>query len=98
MTQEQAMHTQHGDILHYGECKIIVGRRGGQTSRIEAWRVSGQCRTWKTRPTELYLPIKHGLYTNHYVTERSMAMFHLESECSPTVIQKIHGPMAKEVA
>ena len=95
MTQEQAMTARLGDILHYGECKTIVGKRGGQTRRIEAWRVSGLYRTWETRPIKFLLPIQHGLYTHHHVTERSMALFHLESECQPTVVQKVPRPHAK---
>lgn len=27
-------------------------------------RVSGKCKTWKTRPTEFSLPVKFGLYTS----------------------------------
>lgn len=31
-------------------------------------RVNGACKTWKTRPAEFRLPVKHGLYDCFYVT------------------------------
>jgi hypothetical protein len=36
-------------------------------------RVNGACKVWKTRPEEFKLPVKHGLYTCFYVTERNAA-------------------------
>lgn len=32
-------------------------------------RVNGKCQTWKTRPDEFKLPVKHGLKTCFYITE-----------------------------
>jgi len=32
-------------------------------------RVSGQCKTWKTRPDEFRIPVKYGMYENGYLTE-----------------------------
>jgi hypothetical protein len=32
-------------------------------------RVNGKCRTWKTRPGEFRLPVKHGLRDCFYITE-----------------------------
>ena len=37
------------------------------TNRISRVRVSGQCKTWKTRPDDFRLPIKYGLYENSAV-------------------------------
>ena len=34
-------------------------------------RVNGKCKTWKTRPEDFRLPIKHGLYKHYYVTPES---------------------------
>lgn len=31
------------------------------------WRSNGKCKTWKTRPEEFKLPIKHGLYSYRYI-------------------------------
>lgn len=32
-------------------------------------RVNGQCRTWKTRPEQFSLPVKHGLKQCFYINE-----------------------------
>jgi len=32
-------------------------------------RVSGACKTWKTRPGDFQLPVKHGLYDSGYITQ-----------------------------
>ncbi len=42
-----------------------------QQGRISRCRVSGKCRTWKTRPEDFMLPIKYGLYESHYVLNLS---------------------------
>jgi hypothetical protein len=31
-------------------------------------RVSGKCKTWKTRPDDFKLPVKYGLYESGYLT------------------------------
>lgn len=31
-------------------------------------RAMGKCQTWKTRPDEFKLPVKHGLYQSFYIT------------------------------
>lgn len=36
-------------------------------------RVNGRCKTWKTRPEEFRLPVKHGLKTCFYITDCSGA-------------------------
>lgn len=32
-------------------------------------RAMGKCQTWKTRPNEFKLPVKHGLYQSFYITQ-----------------------------
>jgi hypothetical protein len=34
-------------------------------------RVNGACKTWKTRPNEFRLPVKHGLKSCFYITEEN---------------------------
>ena len=36
-------------------------------------RSNGQCKTWKTRPDEFKLPVKHGLYDYFYITQENAA-------------------------
>lgn len=69
----------HCTVRH--ECQKTVGPRGGETLTITRCRVSGGCQTWKTRPDEFRLPVKHGLYESGEITERNAADFHLASEC-----------------
>ena len=38
----------------------------------ERWRVNGQVKTWKTRPNEVRIPIKYGLYSCDYLTHRDL--------------------------
>lgn len=61
ITKETAVALTYRQILHH-------------RSRINAdgtpvrCRVNGMCKTWKTRPTEFRLPVKHGLYDCFYIT------------------------------
>ena len=36
------------------------------------WKVSGVPKTWKSDPSKVRVPIKHGLYTNGYLTEQNI--------------------------
>jgi hypothetical protein len=81
MNKEKAVNACYRQELHYGECKRIIGPRGGITVKIEIWRVNGKCQTWKTRPEEFKLPIAYGLYDHSYVTETNCSEFHLASDC-----------------
>lgn len=43
------------------------------------WFVNGKAQTWKTRPDEIKLPIKHGLWQYGYLTEQNMHDFYKET-------------------
>lgn len=81
ITKEQAVNLRYRDELHYGECIKHVGPRGGVRVTQETWRVNGKCQTWKTRPTEFTVPIKFGLKSCSYLTDRNAGEFHLAREC-----------------
>lgn len=81
ITKEQAMLASHGDEIHFGKCWKHVGPRGGVKMNMEIWRVSGKCKTWKTRPNEFRLPIKFGMYNNSSVNEVNCDQFHWVSDC-----------------
>ena len=49
--------------------------------RVERWRRNGMTKTWKTRPGEFRIPIKHGLRAYSYLTHDNAHEFHLEEEC-----------------
>jgi hypothetical protein len=82
LTKAQAMTEQE---FHVGTCKRIVGPRGGVTIKQEIWRRNGQTQTWKTRPNEFRVPVKHGLYDYSQITTFYAHHWHAASEC-PLVI------------
>ena len=43
-------------------------------------RSNGVCKTWKTRPDEFKLPVKHGLRTCFYITEANASEWSLPQE------------------
>ena len=47
----------------------------------EVWRVNGRVKTWKTRPDDFEVPLKHGLYDYTYLRPSNASDFHLSSEC-----------------
>lgn len=83
ITKEQAIEAGEGRnrYFHYGICKKDIGPRGGETLKVEVWRANGKCQTWKTRPNEFKLPIKHGLRDYGYLHHHNACEFHLEVDC-----------------
>lgn len=45
------------------------------------WRVNGAVKTWKTRPNEFRIPVKHGMYDFDYVDQDNIGMFHIYGTC-----------------
>lgn len=43
----------------------------------ERWRVNGKPKTWKTRPGEVRVPIKRGLYQYGYLDRHNLKNFRL---------------------
>jgi hypothetical protein len=86
VTKEQAMRCRY---FHFGTCERHKGPRGGVTEHIECWRGNGQCKTWKTRPNDFQLPIKHGLYTYNCIDQSNSHLFHVAEEC-PLLLDKAH--------
>ena len=73
ITKEQAME-QPSDIYMLGEFDY-------QGAPVR-WRANGQCKTWKTRPSEFRLPVKYGAYDYDYITQDNAKWFTLdEQEC-----------------
>jgi hypothetical protein len=82
ITKEDAVNTIHGIELHYGECTETIGPRGGVTRKQYVVRVTGKCITWKTRPNDFRLPIRHGLRDNGAITADNAMLFHFASDCT----------------
>lgn len=70
ITIEQARALTHGKTLYM----LTKKNKDGTPVR---WRVSGKVQTWKTRPNEFKIPVKHGLYDNGYVTHENYTIFSL---------------------
>jgi len=56
---------RHGDNFHH----VTLKNSDGTPLRV---RVTGKCKTWKTRPTHFRLPVKHGLYESTYITHENV--------------------------
>lgn len=64
MNRQDAIEANYRDIFYHK-----TGRNAdGSAVRV---RVSGKCKTWKTRPTEFRLPVKYGLYGHHAITHEN---------------------------
>jgi hypothetical protein len=78
ITKDQALTANE---FHNGECRCIVGPRGGKTVRQEVWRRNGQTQTWKTRPLEFSVPVKFGLKSCARLNQINSIGFHTAEEC-----------------
>lgn len=80
ITLEQAKNLKYGQELYFTQMyKVINTRFDPQTGKtftvtepvpgekVRKFRVSGKPKTWKTRPGDVKVPIKYGLYENAYV-------------------------------
>jgi len=73
ITLEQAKALEHGQQLFH-----IRHRNADGTP--QRWRVNGKVKTWKTRPDEVQVPIKHGLWSYDYLTHRDLDLVCLTEE------------------
>jgi hypothetical protein len=67
--------------VHWGNCTREIGPRGGIKEHSTVARISGQLKTWKTRPGDFRLPVKHGMRGYGEIVPSNIAQFHLPSEC-----------------
>ncbi len=61
LTQEQAAGFYKGKKLYHKTARNADGT-------AKRCRVNGKLKTWKTRPDDWQLPVKHGLYDYFYIT------------------------------
>ena len=71
----------NGNSWHYGNCTRTTGPRGGVRERIVHVRRSGQNKTWKTRPDDFRVPVKHGMYDSGEIVPENVAEFHKPEDC-----------------
>lgn len=73
ITKEQAITLRYRQELWH----LLLRNSDGTPLRV---RVNGVCKTWKTRPAEFQLPVKHGLRDYLYVTHKNAHEFVLPEE------------------
>ena len=76
ITLAQAKALQYRDILYH------VSNRNADGS-AQRWRVNGKVKTWKTRPNEVRVPLKHGLYSYDYLTHNDLDLVSLVDPTNP---------------
>ena len=87
ITKDQASALRHGDI--------IFTRDQNADGSPARWRVTGKLKTWKTRPLEFSLPLKHGMYVHGYLNETNADVFfmtEIEAVLAMTPTQKLKLP------
>jgi len=81
ITKRQAIDAQDFHYVGYHECTRTVGPRGGIREAITSARRNGKTRTWKTRPDDFKVPVKHGLHDYAYVTQDNAHQWHTREDC-----------------
>lgn len=85
VTREQVLAAPYHQIYHAefngNHCSCLVGPRGAIHLHFVAVRCNGSVRTWKTRPEEFRLPIKHGMRGYAYIDQDNASHFHREEDC-----------------
>jgi len=68
MTLSEAKALKRGDMIYH---KYLQNADG----TAMRYRVNGKIRTWKTRPNEVQVPLKRGLYEYGHLTEENLGLF-----------------------
>lgn len=78
MNREDAL---TGDVFHFGNCTRTTGPRGGVKTHTTECRRTGGSKTWKTRPEDFRVPIKHGMRGYGEIVPANVAQFHTPAQC-----------------
>lgn len=73
ITLEQAKNLEVGQILYH-----VTNRNADGTP--QRWKVNGKVKTWKTRPSEVRVPIKNGLWGYDYLMYYTLSLFCLTEQ------------------
>lgn len=74
ITLAQAKSLQYGDLLH------IHYKRNADGTSMRA-KVNGKVKTWKTRPDNVRIPYKHGMYDYGYFSQSDLDILYLGFNC-----------------
>jgi len=65
ITKSHATNAQHGTNFWHATLTNVDGKTPQMV------RVTGKCKTWKTRPDEFKLPVARGMYEHGYITHET---------------------------
>ena len=65
VTKKDAVEAHHGQVFYHRYA------RNADFTALRV-RVTGRCKTWKTRESEFRLPVKYGLYQSDAITQDNM--------------------------
>ena len=68
LTLARSKKLNYGDIIYQKDGYNADGTR-------RKWRVSGKVKLWKRNKNRVKIPIKHGLFSNDYITEDNINLF-----------------------
>ena len=83
MTKLEALEARYGQTFHFSgrkPCSVETGPRGGVKETVTRVRVSGSCKTWKTRD-DFRLPVKYGMYESADINQDNADQFHKPEDC-----------------
>ena len=75
MTLTEAKKLRRGQIVY------LKGEHDSDGSPSKC-KVNGKVQTWKTRPAEVKVPVKRGLYEYGYITHNKLHLFTLKRPAS----------------
>ena len=73
ITLEQAKSLKYGDMLYHTSNTNADGSP-------QRWRVNGKPKTWKRNPEKVQVPLKYGLWSYAYLTERDLDLVSLNED------------------
>jgi hypothetical protein len=71
--QLRTLHIYPGQIIYQAD-------RSNADYSPRRWKVNGQIKFWKTRPSEFRIPVKNGMYGFGYITDKNAHLFFLIEE------------------
>lgn len=76
ITLEEAKNLRPGTTLYHVKNRNAKGD-------AQRWKVNGKPKTWKTRPEEVRVPLKHGLYDYDYLDQDTLDLVSLTDPTKP---------------
>ena len=79
ITLDQLKALKHGDRVYFVQMyksvgsyldskgRIVSVNAKTEGNKVRQFRVSGKVQTWKTRPNDVKVPVKYGMYDNAYI-------------------------------